>query len=192
MLAAGLLASPAARAADCAVTQKDLKSQFLAKLPKGMKLLSTKLDKKARSFTQELKVPDGVTVTVELGGCERFRYAFILKGPTLNTKTVGAELLAVSRRVLPTLPMREDAIADPKRLLKALEEAQIVALPAQWSCGEGTCTLSLDPDPKAKPKGKAKPKPKPKKDGEAADKPAEPTPEGPALMRLGYEGPELG
>lgn len=187
----GLWASSAS-AADCTVTSKDLKPQFTAKLPKGFKLSSTKTDKKKRTFTQELKLPDNVVVTMELGGCERFTYSFVIKAPTITTKTVGAEVLAVSRRVLPSLPMREDAIADPKRLLKALDEAQIVSLPSQIPCGDATCQLAVEVDPKAKPKTKPKPKPKGKGD-KKDDKPADDkdAAEQPGVIRLSYEGPEL-
>lgn len=187
---AGLFASAAA-AADCTVTAKDLKPQFAAKLPRGFKLSSTKTDKKKKTFTQELKLPDNVVVTMELGGCERFTYSYFIKGPTITTKTVGAEVLAVSRRVLPTLPMKDDAIADPKRLLKALDEAQIVSLPSNIPCGDATCQLSIEPDPKAKPKTKAKPKAKgAKKDEKPADAPKDEA-EVPGLIHLSYEGPEL-
>lgn len=191
---AGLFAS-VAQAADCTVTAKDLKPQFAAKLPKGFKLSSTKTDKKKKTFTQELKLPDNIVVTMELGGCERFTYSYFIKGPTITTKTVGAEVLAVSRRVLPTLPMKDDAIADPKRLLKALEDAQIVSLPSNIPCGDATCQLSIEPDPKAKPKTKATPKPKAKgkdekKDEKPADAPKDEA-EVPGLIHLSYEGPEL-
>lgn len=190
VVVAALFASVAS-AADCTVTAKDLKPQFTTKLPKGFKLSSTKTDKKKKTFTQELKLPDNIVVTMELGGCERFTYSYFIKGPTITTKTVGAEVLAVSRRVLPALPMREDAIADPRRLLKAIDEAQIVSLPSNIPCGDATCQLSVDPDPKAKPKTKAKPKGKgAKKDEKPADAPKDDA-EVPGLIHLSYEGPEL-
>ena len=101
----------------------------------------------------------------------------------------------MSRRVLPTLPMKDDAIADPKRLLKALDDAQIVSLPSNIPCGDATCQLSIEPDPKAKPKTKATPKPKAKgkdekKDEKPADAPKDEA-EVPGLIHLSYEGPEL-
>jgi len=192
-----LFAASSAFAADCAVTAKDLKPQFAAKLPSGFKLVSTKADKKAKTLRQELTVPGGLTVTVELGGCERLKYAFLIKGPTLTTKTVGAEVLAVSKRVLPSLPMASDALADPARLAKALDDAQIVSLPSAIPCGDADCKVALEEDPKAKPKTKAKPRPKPKKGKDGKDeKPAEePVPESsegvPALLRISWEAPAL-
>ncbi|MEW5740155.1 MAG: hypothetical protein AB1938_14585 [Myxococcota bacterium] len=179
-------------AAECSVSTKDFKPQFAAKLPKGFKLLSTKSDTKAKLYRQELKLPTGETVTLEMGGCERFKYSFFIKGPTVTTKTVGAEVLAVSRRVLPALPMKEDAIADPKRLAKALDEAEIVSLPSPLPCASGTCQVAVEPDPKAK-KDKPKPRPKPKgkgKDDQAEEKKDEPAADAPGLIRLSWEAPE--
>lgn len=176
-------------AAECSVTTKDFKPQFAAKLPKGFKLNSSKLDAKARTYRQELKLPYGETVTVELGGCERFKYSYLIKAPTVTTKTVGAEVLAVSRRVLPTLPMKEDAIADPKRLAKALDEAEIVSLPSELPCGGATCQVSVEPDPKAK-KDKPKPKPKKGKDAKPEEKKDEPVAEAPGQIRISWEAPE--
>jgi hypothetical protein len=181
-------------AADCAVTATDLKPQFAAKLPRGFRLSSSKLDKKKRTFTQALKLPDDVVVTMELGGCERLTYSYFIKAPTITTRTVGAEVLAVSRRVLPMLPMRDDAIADPKRLIKALEDAQIVSLPSTIPCGDATCKLSIEPDPNAKPETKATPKPKAKgRDDEKDEQRAEESKaaEVPGLIHLSYEGPTL-
>lgn len=184
--------SSSAYAADCNVTSKDWKPQFAAKLPPNFKLVSTKADKKARRYRQELKIPDGSTVTMELGGCERLKYSFLVKGSTLTTKTVGAEVLAVSRRVLPVLPMTTDAIADPKRLLKAIDEAEIVSLPSALPCGDAVCQIALEEDPKAKPKTKPKPKPKKgAKDEKKDEAPKADAAEVPALLRISWEAPEL-
>jgi hypothetical protein len=173
-------------AAECSVSTKDFKPQFAAKLPKGFKLVSSKLDPKARTYRQELKIPSGETVTLELSGCERFKYSFFIKGPTVTTKTVGAEVLAVSRRVLPALPMKDDALVDLKRLARALDEAEIVSLPSTLPCATGTCQVAVEPDAKAT-KEKSKPKPK----GKSTDgKHDEPEAEAPGLIRLTWEAPE--
>ncbi|MFZ5444406.1 MAG: hypothetical protein ACOZQL_30725 [Myxococcota bacterium] len=171
-----LLAAPLARAEDCALEAKAIKPQFAAKLPKGFKLASTKKDK--RLITQVLKTPDGFEVTLTLGGCEHVGYALAIKGGTLTPKTVGAELVAVSKRVLPTLPMDADALVDPKLFLKAIDEANIVALPAELPCGDATCKLSIGEEEKPKA-DKKKPAKKPKKD--------EPAKEPPGVLKLEYD-----
>lgn len=152
-----LLLAPLARAADeeCLVDAKVLKAQFAAKLPRGFKLLSTKKDK--RQIKQVLKLADGYEVSVTAGGCAHIAFTIAIKGPALSTKTVGAELVAISKRVLPQLPMDKDAVVDPKLMLRALDEAQINAMPAQLPCGDATCQLSLEADEVKPPKGKTKP-----------------------------------
>lgn len=172
-----LLAPSLARAEDCGLELKDIKPQFAAKLPSGFKLVSTKKDK--RKLTQVLKTPEGFEVTLEFGGCSHVAYSFAIKGGTLTPKTVGSELVAVSKRVLPTLPMTSDAIAAPDKFLKAIDEANIVTLPAQLPCGDATCTLAIEAEEvKPPPKGKAPPKKK-KKD--------EPEKEPAGVLKLSYD-----
>ncbi len=169
-----LVTTPLAHAAeDCALDAKTLRAQFAAKLPAGFKLVSTKKEK--RLITQVLKMPEGYEVTLTLGGCAHLGYTIAIKGATLTPKTVGAELVAVSKRVLPKLPMDKDATVDPGRFLKALDEANIVAMPSQLPCGDATCTLSIDAEEvKAPLKGK-----KPKK--------GEPVKEPVGVLKLSYD-----
>ena len=141
-----------------------MKPQFAAKLPAGFKLVSSKKDK--RLLTEVLKTPGGFEVTLEFGGCAHVAYSFSITGSTLTPKTVGSELVAVSRRVLPTLPMRKGATANPLLLLKAIDEANIAMVPTDLPCGDATCRLSLEtaeakpaPAPKKKPKKGAPPEP---------------------------------
>lgn len=138
----------------CEVDAKALKPQFAVKLPKGFKLVSTKRDK--RTLTQVLKTPDGFEVTLRYGGCEKLGFRFDVKGGTLTPKTVGAELVAVSKRLLPTLPMAKDAFATPSTLLKAVEDATISVLPAQLACGEATCQLAIGAEETKQPSKKPK------------------------------------
>ncbi|MBL8939182.1 MAG: hypothetical protein JNM69_31770 [Archangium sp.] len=170
---------------ECALDARAIAPQFSSKLPKGVKLVSTKKDK--RKVKQVLKLADGIETTVEFGGCERVQYSFSIKGAGLNTKTVGAEAVAVARRVLPTLPMGKDAMAEPKVLLSALEDGSFTSLPATLSCGSGSCRVELVPDPSAKKKPAAK-EPPPAKKGEKKEdeKPAD-EPEVPALLVLSYD-----
>lgn len=179
LMVAVFLASVAA-AQDCVLDTKSIVPQFSAKLPKGAKLLSTKKDK--RKVKQVLKL-DAFEVTVDFGGCEKVQYSFSIKGGGLNTKTVGAEVVAVAKRVLPMLPMSKDAMAEPKVLLTALEEQSFTSLPATISCASSaTCRIELVAEPK---KGAKKaPKPKDKKDGE---EPKAEDAEGPASLVLSYE-----
>lgn len=184
LLSVSLVASVAS-AQDCVLDTKSIVPQFSAKLPKGAKLLSTKKDK--RRVKQTLKL-DAFEVTVDFGGCEKVQYSFAIKGGGLNTKTVGAEVVAVAKRVLPQLPMNKDAMAEPKVLLTALEEQSFTSLPATVSCASaGTCRIELVPEPKkgapAKKAPKAKEKDKDKKDEE----PKVEEPEGPASLVLSYE-----
>ncbi|MFT3711445.1 MAG: hypothetical protein QM817_27745 [Archangium sp.] len=167
------LAPLTAAAEDCALDLKDIKPQFAPKLPTGFKLLSTKKDK--RKITQVLKTAEGYEVTLELGGCSHVAYSFGIKGGTLTPKTVGSELVAVSKRVLPSLPMDKDVIASPATFTKAIDEANIMTLPAQLPCGDATCTLAIEAEPeKPAPKGK-----KPKK----TDPPKEPA----GILKLSYD-----
>jgi hypothetical protein len=161
-----------AHAEDCAFEAKAIKPQFATKLPKGFKLVSTKKEK--RQITQVLKTPDGFEVALTLSGCEHVAFAFAIKGGGLTSKTVGAELVAVSKRVLPTLPLAADATADAKLFLKALDEANISTMPAQLPCGDATCQLSLEADAPRPTKGK-----KPKK--------AEPEKEPAGVLKLSYD-----
>ena len=184
-----LLLAPLARAADgeCLVEPKVLKPQFAAKLPRGFKLVSTKKEKK--QIKQVLKLADGYEATVTVGGCEHLLATIAIKGPGLTTKTVGAELVAICRRVLPSLPMDKDVTIDPKLMLQAIEEARINIMPAQLPCGQATCQLSLEADD-AKPAKAAKPAKKPAKGKEDKDK-VEPPPsdEAPGVLKLSYDFP---
>lgn len=183
LVVVSLLAMPAF-ADECALDAKAIAPQFSAKLPKGLKLVSTKKEK--RKVKQVLKLADGMETTVEFGGCERVQYSFSLKGGGLNTKTVGAEAVAVARRVLTTLPMGKDAMAEPKVLLAALEDGSFTSLPATLSCGSGSCRVELVPDPSAKKKPAAKKPPAKKGEKKEDEKPAEEA-EGPALLVLSYD-----
>lgn len=176
---------PAEEPPACTLNESALKPQFSTKLGKGFKLLSTKRDKKARNISQELQLPEGTKVTVTVGGCEHLIITFAIRNPTLTTKTVGAEVVAVSKRVLPQLPFTKDSQADPKLFLKAIDEANIMALPNQLPCGDAVCQLSLEPD-EVKPKaGKGAPAKKPEpKDSEPKPKSLE---EGPAFIQLSYD-----
>lgn len=181
LLAALLLVATHAFADDCALDAKAIAPQFSAKLPKGAKLLSTKKDK--RKVKQVLKI-DGFEASVEFGGCERVQYSFGIKGGGLNTKTVGAEALAVAKRVLPQLPMNKDAMAEPKVLLTAIEEGSFTSLPATISCGSSaSCRIELVAEPK---KGAKKPPAKPK-EKESKDEPKAEDAEGPATLVLSYD-----
>jgi hypothetical protein len=183
-LAACLVFATHAVADGCALDAKAIAPQFSSKLPKGAKLLSTKKDK--RKVKQVLKL-DGFEASVEFGGCERVQYSFGIKGGGLNTKTVGAEALAVAKRVLPQLPMNKDAMAEPKVLLTAIEEGSFTSLPATISCGSSaSCRIELVPEPK---KGAKKPPAKPKegKDKEAKDEAKVEDAEGPATLVLSYD-----
>lgn len=183
LLIVSLFAMPAV-ADECALDAKAIAPQFATKLPKGAKLVSTKKEK--RKVKQVLKLADGMEATVEFGGCERVQYTFFIKGAGLNTKTVGAEAIAVARRVLPTLPMGKDAMAEPKVLLTALEDGSFTSLPATLSCGSGSCRVELVPDPAAKKKPAAKKPPAKKGEKKEDEKPAD-EPEGPALLMLSYD-----
>lgn len=172
----------AALADECALDAKAIVPQLSSKLPKGAKLLSTKKDK--RKVKQVLKL-DGFETTVEFGGCERVQYSFGIKGGGLNTKTVGAEAIAVAKRVLPQLPMSKDAMAEPKVLLTAIEEGSFTALPATISCGSaGSCRIELVAEPK---KGAKKPAPKPKGKDAKEDEAKVEDVEGPATLVLSYD-----
>lgn len=160
LLLSAALCSFASFAEECAFDAKDLVPQFRRKLPPGFKLRSTKKEK--QHLTQVLTTPEGHEVTLRLGGCAHVAYSFSIKGGTLTPKTVGSELVAVSKRVLPALPMAKDVIADPSVLLRAIDEASIVTLPAQLPCGDATCQLALEtevPAPEKKPKKSKKPAP---------------------------------
>jgi hypothetical protein len=180
------LAVPAL-ADECALDAKAITAQFSSKLPKGAKVLSTKKEK--RKVKQVLKLADGVEVTVDFGGCERVQYAFTIKAKGLTTKTVGAEAMAVARRVLPGLPMSKDAMAEPKVLLTAIEEGSYASLPATLSCGPGSCRFELVPLPdKKKPAAR---KPPPKKDAKDAKPEEEKVDDAelPATLVLSYDAP---
>lgn len=156
-----LVARPAL-ADDCAFNSKDLKPQFAKKLPSGFKLVSTKLEKKQHQLTQVLKTPDGFEVELWLGGCAHVGFSLAIKGPTLTSKTAGSELVAVSKRVLPTLPMESDATVSPSMLLKWVDETNIATLPTERPCGDATCKLELNAVEEKSPKKPSK-KPDPKK-----------------------------
>lgn len=175
-LACSLTALVAAAQEDCTLAAADVHPQFAAKLPAGFKLLSSKKDK--RQVTEVLKTPAGFEVTLEFGGCEHVAYSFSITGNTLTPKTVGSELVAVARRVLPTLPMRKDATANPALLLKAIDEANIAIVPTELPCGDATCRLSLETAPVKDVK-------KPKKGKKAKAPEAEKPPGG--LLKLSYD-----
>lgn len=179
-----VLVSWSANADECALDVKSIVPQFSNKLPKGMKLLATKKEK--RKVRQTLKLADGTEASVEFGGCERVQYTFGIKGAGLNTKTVGAEAVAVAKRVLPTLPMSKDAMAEPAVLLSAIEEGSFTSLPATISCGNATCRIELVPDASKKKPAK-KPAPKPKKGEKSEEPPKADEPEGPAILQLSYD-----
>ena len=179
------LSAPAARAEEaCQVDPKVFKPQFIAKLPRGFKLVSTAKDKKTKEIKQVLKLADGYEATVTVGGCSHLTFTIGLKGPGLTTKTVGSELVQICKRVLPTLPMEKDATVDPALMLHAIDEARISVMPAQLPCGEATCQLSLVPDD-VKP-AKAPPRPK-KKDPK--DKKDEPPADPIGILTLSYDLP---
>lgn len=165
-----LLAAPPKGAKDdapevpaCEVDAKSLKPQFAAKLPKGFKLVSTKKEK--QHLVQTLKTPEGYEVALRYGGCERLGFRLDIKGGTLTPKTVAAELVAVSKRVLPSLPMAPGAFVTPETFLKALDDATISMMPAQLPCGDATCQLALAAaDEKPKPAAKPSKKPAPEKE----------------------------
>lgn len=177
----------AALADECALDAKAITAQFSAKLPKGAKVLSTKKEK--RKVKQVLKLADGVEVTVDFGGCERVQYSFGIKAKGLTTKTVGAEAMAVARRVLPGLPMSKEAMAEPKVLLTAIDEGSFVSLPATLSCGPGTCRFELVPLPDKKKPAAKKPPPKKAdpKDAKAPEEEKVDEAERPATLVLSYD-----
>jgi len=161
----------------CSIADGDIRAQFSAKPPAGFKLLSSK--KAKRELTEVLKTPEGYEVTLTLGGCEHLAYAFAIKGNAITPKTVGSELVAISRRLLPALPMRKDAIADPKILLRAIEETNIAVVPADLSCGDATCRLSLETFEEKEPN-------KPAKKLKKGQKPEEPKPPA-GVLKLSYD-----
>ncbi|MDP3156670.1 MAG: hypothetical protein Q8N23_28620 [Archangium sp.] len=171
-----LLLAPVAHAADeqCVVEPKVFKPQFASKLPRGFKLVSTRRDTKL--ITQVMKLPGGFEAKVTVAGCNNLTFTIGLKGPGLTTKTVGAELVAIARRILPTLPMDKDSTVDVKLISQALEEARINVMPAQLPCGDATCQLSLEGDDVKPPKSKSKKKDVP---------PAEPV----GVLKLSYDLP---
>jgi len=176
--------SSSALADECALDTKAITAQFASKLPKGVKVLSTKKEK--RKVTQVLKLADGVEVTVEFGGCERVQYAFSIKAKGLTTKTVGAEAMAVARRVLPGLPMSKDALAEPLVLMTAIDEGSFTSLPATLACGPGSCRFELVPLPETKkPAAKKPPKKDPK--AKAPDDEKGDDAERPATLVLSYD-----
>lgn len=181
-----LLALPAL-ADECALDAKAITAQFSARLPKGAKVLSTK--KEQRKVKQVLKLADGVEVTVDFGGCERVQYSFGIKAKGLTTKTVGAEAMAVARRVLPGLPMSKEAMAEPKVIMTAVDEGSFVSLPATLSCGPGTCRFELVPVQDTKrPAAKRPPTKKPDaKDGKPPDEEKVDDAEQPATLVLSYD-----
>ncbi len=190
----------AAEEEQCQFDAKDLKPQLAKKQPKGAKVSSAKVDKKKRSVKEEVQLADGSKASLELGGCAHVAWSIELKVAKVTTRTVGAEVVATSRRVLPLLALEKDSIIDPARLLKALDDANIMQLPTKLPCGEATCQLSLElDDPKAKKKAPPPaPKKKKKADGEEDDDEPkiaaeEPKPaaieDGPALIRFTYDQP---
>ena len=170
-----LLASVARAEEECQLDAKLLRPQFAAKLPKGFKLVSTRKDK--RQIHQVLKLTDGSEAAVTLGGCAHVNFTIALKTPGLTTKTVGAELVAIARRVLPLLPMDKDATVDVKLMIHAIEEARINIMPAQLPCGDATCQLSLEADEVKAVKSKKPPKK------------VEPPPEPVGVLKLSYDFP---
>lgn len=174
----------AASAQDCALDAKAIAPQFASKLPKGAKLLSTK--KQKLKITQSLKLADGTEVSVDFGGCERVQYTFTIKSKGLTTKTVGAEVVAISKRVLSALPMSKDALAEPRVLLAALEEGSFQSLPATLSCGSGSCRVELVPVADKKKPAPKKPSKKDAKDGKDSPDKADDA-EQPATLQLSYD-----
>lgn len=172
-----LTALAASAQEECALADADIRPQFLAKPPAGFKLVSSKKEK--RRLTEVLKTPGGYEVTLELGGCGHVEYSFSIKGGTLTPKTVGSELVAVSRRVLPTLPMRKGATANPQLFLKAIDEANIAMVPTDLPCGDATCRLSLETV-------EEKPAPAPKKKPKKGQKPDAPKPPA-GVLKLSYD-----
>ena len=125
----------AALADECALDTKAITAQFSAKLPKGAKVLSTKKEK--RKVKQVLKLADGVEVTVDFGGCERVQYSFGIKAKGLTTKTVGAEAMAVARRVLPGPP------------LAGVVAVQAFVAAEDGEGGEPASIIAIEPAPEA-------------------------------------------
>lgn len=167
--AAPALAEPEA----CALDDESLRPQFAAKLPKGFKLRATSVDKKKRSVTQVLQLPDGSEVRLSAGGCAHAAYSFAIKTKTITTRTAAAELVAITRRVLPQLPMDKDAWASPSTLLAAVEEATINQLPAQLPCGDATCALTLSAVEEKKPTKKSAKKADEPKPAAEAERPGQ-------------------
>lgn len=177
-----LFAAPLAHAEEeCAVDPRLLKPQFAARLPKGFKLISTKKDPKQKNIKQVLKLPDGFQAAVTVSGCSHLLFTIELEGTGLTTKTVGAELVAIARRVLPTLPMDKDSTVDVKLMIQALDEARISVMPAQLPCGDAACSLSVEAAEVKKPAAKAKSK---------NEKDPPPTAvEPPGVLKLSYDLP---
>lgn len=171
---------------ECLVDPKVLKPQFAAKLPKGFKLVSTKKDK--RQIKQVLSMPEGVEARVTVGGCEHLGFTISFKGPTVTSKTVGAELIAITRHLLPLLPMDKESTVDVKLIQQALEDARISIMPAQLPCGNATCQLSLEAVEAKAVKGK-KPPPKAKGKKDKEPEPAAPPAEQPGVLTLSYDLP---
>ncbi len=170
-----LLASSAQAEEECQFDAKALKPQFASTLPRGFKLVSTKKEK--RQIVQVLKLNEGSEATVTLGGCEHVNFTIALKTTGLTSKTVGAELVAIARRVLPLLPMDKDATVDVKLMIHAIDEARINIMPAQLPCGDATCQLSLEAEEVKTVKGKKPPKK------------VEPAPEPVGVLKLSYDFP---
>ncbi len=194
-----LVVAAGALAADeqtCAFDVKDLRSQFAKKQGKGAKVLSSKVDLKHRGVHEELQLGDGTKVSLQLGGCAHVAWSLELKVPKVTTRSVGAEIVATAKRVLPQLAMEKTSIVDPARLLKALDEANIMQLPTKLPCGDAACQLSVVLD---EPKGKKKAPPKDKDKEKDDDAPAEkasvaesngsraPVEDGPGVIRFTYD-----
>lgn len=194
LLCALPLTALAAEEEQCQFDAKDLKPQLAKKQTKGAKVLSTKLDKKKRQVKEEVQLADGSKATLELGGCAHVSWSVELKVAKITTKTVGAEVVATSKRVLPLLALEKDSIIDPARLLKSLDDANIMQLPTRLPCGDATCQLSLELDDSKLKKKAPPPAPKKKKDGDDAEtaeaeanKPPPPVEDGPGIIRFTYD-----
>jgi hypothetical protein len=127
---------------ECAADESLASPQFVEKLPKGFRLLSTK--KESRHITQLLKAPGGFTVKLTLGGCAHVGFTLSVSGTALTMQSTPTEVVAVLGKVLPTLPLKEDATVDAKLFLDALAKTKVDALPAKLPCGDATCRLTLE------------------------------------------------
>jgi hypothetical protein len=130
---------------DCPLNPAAIRSQLdPEKSAPDVKLLGAQ--KKGRLHRERLKLPDGLEVTVAVGGCAHLGLSVELRGRAAQAATP-AQALELFRKVLETLPVRADAHLRPQTFLDALAKKKDVeaAFPVKLDCGEfETCELTRE------------------------------------------------